>query len=74
MVGSTRSEFRLNGAIGDKKLVTNCANGFVGSQKTTPKKIFLGTGGGLGWVRGGRLNPKPKFLTSGGLKRELLGS
>ena len=43
MVGSTRSEFRLNGAIGDKKLVTNCANGFVGSQKTTPKKIFFGT-------------------------------
>ena len=45
MVGSNRSEFRLNGAIGDKKLVTNCANGFVGSQKTTPKKIFFGTGG-----------------------------
>ena len=28
-------------------------------------------GGGPGWVRGGRLNPNPKFLTSGGLKREL---
>ena len=63
MVGSTRSEFRLNGAIGDKKLAIDCANGFVGSQKTTPKKIFFGTGGGpenilTGGGKGGRRTRK----------------